>query len=107
MSYYNRDLKWYQRITLMHGLAALIALVICFAVYAIWYEATFDYQACRTTDTYREQHRAAYTSYMTINNVMIPTHHPEQNWTERLYDCPKGRAGSGERFDKWRRENQP
>jgi len=77
---------------------ALVSVVL----WAAWSEATFDYTQCYAKDQYRDQHRAAWVSYMTVNNVMIPTHHPARDWTERLYSCPSADG----LFDKWRNEDR-
>ena len=81
--------------------AFAVAMVVG-AGWAIYKEATFDYTVCNPTSQYREQHRAAWTSYTQVGNVQVPTYHPARNWTERLYSCPD----EGDWFDKWRVENK-
>jgi hypothetical protein len=88
------------------AIGCTIVVLVVGVLGAAWYEATFDYTKCDGTDQYRQQHSAAYTTYMKVGEVQMPTFHPAREWTERLYKCPDG-DGHGKRFDKWRTENQP
>lgn len=85
------------------AIGALIATVLGLVIYSAVVEYNFDYEACQTTDQYRQQHAAAYTSYMKVGDVMIPTYHPAREWTQRLYQCPSKKG----RFAKWRNEDRP
>ena len=86
-------------------IGAVIIVVLTFVFYGVWYEMTFDYTECQTTEQYRKQHSSAWIQ--TIQGVNgIPTtyiHHPARDWVERLYSCP---SKKGQNFDKWRTENK-
>jgi len=91
----------------MIGLLWLVIFGVMGSAYAIYYEATFDYSVCETTDIYEPRHRAMWVQQMPMtcsNNICSgggTIIHPARDWTVRLYNCPED---GGRLFQKWREE---
>jgi len=85
---------------------AFFVIVVGLAFWLLWYEATFDYTKCQTTEQYRDRHSSAWMQTIPGSNGMPATfiHHAARDWTERLYSCPDRK---GKPFDKWRNERRP
>ncbi len=90
-----------------------VILVVVGVIWALVYEATFDYSVCRQTDEYADRHQPMWIQTIPggcsgsppICRPSVTIIHPAKDWTERRYECP---SDGMEAFkNKWRVEDRP